>query len=101
MADRNKNRPGLLCRLGFHPWLLTRPVDALDSFPPPWIRRRNPQRRCHCGAAESWLPEYGGSEIGCWMPDDPNKLPSLADFMPTLGGTLLMASVVLLLLKIG
>ena len=63
-----------LCQLGFHWWFYTRPVDSLDIFPPIFLHRALPTRKCYCGASENWLPGYGGSEIGCWMPDD-TKVP--------------------------
>ena len=71
-----------LCKMGFHWWLYNRPVDALDCFPPRFMLRSLPHRQCYCGARQRWLPGYGGSEIGCWLPEDPQARLTLAELLP-------------------
>jgi len=57
----------LLCCFGIHKWEQSRPRTAADSFPFHGAPYDPPVRVCaRCGRAQSWLPGYGGSEIGCW-----------------------------------
>ena len=74
----------MLCQLGFHWWLYTRPVDALDAFPPLFLTRQLPARQCYCGNRQKWLPGYGGSELGCWLPEDDKAPLTLGDVFPVL-----------------
>ena len=74
----------LLCQLGLHWWFLTRPVDSLDIFPPLFLKRELPRRQCYCGERQQWLPGYGGSEIGCWLPEEPNAPLKPGDVFPAL-----------------
>lgn len=57
----------LRCILTIHKWKLSRPLVAMDSFPPLGAKWDLPTRSCaFCGVTQKWLPGYGGSEIGCW-----------------------------------
>ncbi len=61
--------PGVLCRIGWHAWVQSRPLSATDAFPLPGHYDR-PTREClRCGRRQKWLPGYGGSEFGCWVAD--------------------------------
>lgn len=49
-------------------WQYYRQQTILDIFPPPGMGPL--RRRCFwCGCKERWLPGYGGTELGCWLPD--------------------------------
>jgi hypothetical protein len=57
----------LLCCLGIHKWEQSRPRTTSDIFPCPGEPYDPPIRVCtRCGRVQSWLPGYGGSELGCW-----------------------------------
>jgi hypothetical protein len=57
----------LLCCFGIHKWEQSRPRTTADIFPCPGEPYDPPIRVCaRCGRAQSWLPGYGGSELGCW-----------------------------------
>ena len=44
------------CWLGLHNWRMEEKANHLTRY-------------CtRCGRQERWLPGYGGSEIGCWLP---------------------------------
>jgi hypothetical protein len=56
------------CFIGNHRWIQNRNLRPIDSFPPSFFRYKRPTRCCErCGAQQSWLPGYGGSEVGCWL----------------------------------
>lgn len=56
----------ILCALGWHQWVMSRPLVVEDAFPMSRAWQR-PQRYCmHCPRKQSWLPGYGGSELGSW-----------------------------------
>ena len=56
-----------LCKIGWHHWRQDRPLRPIDAFPMD-PKYETPVRICEsCGAAEKWLPGYGGSEFGCWQ----------------------------------
>ena len=58
-----------LCLLGFHRWQQSRPLTPHDAFPFHGFPYENPTRKCvKCRRTQRWLPGYGGSEFGCWMP---------------------------------
>lgn len=52
-----------------HDWRQSRKLNLVDGFPPPHLSYENPIRLCaRCGKIQYWLPGYGGSEWGCWLP---------------------------------
>ena len=61
----------ILCKIGIHwpHWEQSRPLEPADGFPPHFIKYERATRTCRqCGQTQYWLPGYGGSEWGCWMP---------------------------------
>lgn len=65
-----------LCKAGLHHWKVSRDLLPIDVFP---IGKdyEAPTRTCaDCGKHQSWLPGYGGSELGCWV--DIYSTPSIA-----------------------
>jgi len=59
------------CFFGVHAWKYNRPERSDDAFPcffdktyTQWLRKC-----ARCGKQQYWLPGYGGSEWGCWMPN--------------------------------
>ena len=61
----------ILCKIGIHwpHWEQSRSLEPTDGFPPHFIKYERATRTCRrCGYTQYWLPGYGGSEWGCWMP---------------------------------
>lgn len=57
------------CWLGIHYWEQSRPLVLMDLHPGFDAGHKNPTRGCmRCHKRQSWLPGYGGSEIGSWNP---------------------------------
>jgi hypothetical protein len=55
------------CALGLHFWKQNRPMHIRDIHPGFGMNYKTLTRECtRCGVRQSWLPGYGGSEIGCW-----------------------------------
>lgn len=58
-----------LCKLGFHRWTYDRHFHILDIRPGFVDEYKPPIRKCRkCEKKQQWLPGYGGSEVGCWIP---------------------------------